>query len=118
MSNDFHRQIYENLNLKETDELVSIWQKNDHVEWSDDAFNSIREILQIRLGELPPQNEPVLEYTDDHKDKEREYESDFEIQIDDGNLPEFYNPHDVLRLEKWLHQAAIVSIIASVIPVN
>jgi hypothetical protein len=113
MSNNLHKQVYNNLNLKETDELVEIWQKNDHVEWAEDTFIVIREILQERLGELPPQDEPILEYVDDDKDNEDEVEVDF--LIDDENPPEFYNPHEVLRLEKWLYQAAIASIIASVV---
>lgn len=115
MGNSLHQQIYNNFNLKETDELVEIWQKNDRVEWAEDTFNVIREILQERLGELPPQNEPILEYADDTEDDESEDETDFEFLIDDENPPEFYNPHEVLRLEKWLYKAAIASIIASAI---
>jgi hypothetical protein len=117
MNNDLHKQVYNNLNLKETNELVEIWQKNDHVEWAEDTFIVIREILQERLGELPPQDEPILEYTDDDEDNEDEDEDESEVDflVDDENPPEFYNPHEVLRLEKWLYQAAIASIIASVV---
>ena len=103
MSNELRKQIYSNFNLKETDELVEIWQKNDRVEWSEDAFSIIQEILQERLGELPSQNEPILEYTDDSEGE------------DDENLPEFYKPREVLRLEKCLNWAAIASIVASII---
>jgi hypothetical protein len=109
MSNDLHKQVYNNLNLKETDELVEIWQKNDRVEWTEDTFNIIRDILQERLGELPPQDEPILEYTDADEDDEVEF------LIDEENPPEFYNPHEVLRLEKWLYKAAIASIVASAV---
>jgi hypothetical protein len=117
MNNDLHKQVYNNLNLKETNELVEIWQKNDHVEWAEDTFIVIREILQERLGKLPPQDEPILEYTDDDEDNEDEDEDESEVDflVDDENPPEFYNPHEVLRLEKWLYQAAIASIIASVV---
>ncbi len=115
MSNDLRKQIYNSLNLKETDELLEIWQKNDHVQWSEDAFSVIQEILQERLGEVPPQGEPLLEYQDDYEDEDTDNETDFEFLIDDENPPEFYNPHQVLRLEKWLHKAAIASIIASVV---
>jgi hypothetical protein len=115
MSNDLHKQVYNNLNLKETDELVEIWQKNDHVEWAEDTFFVIQEILQERLGELPPQDEPIWEYTDENEDNEDEDESEVDFLIDDENPPEFYNPHEVLRLEKWLYQAAIASIVASAI---
>ena len=115
MDNDLRKQIYNNFNLKETDELIEIWQKNDRVEWAEDAFNVIQKILQERLGELPPQNEPILEYTDDNEDQDIEDESESEFLIDDENPPEFYNPYEVLRLEKWLYKAAIASIIASAV---
>ncbi len=64
MSNNLRKQIYNSLNLKQTDELLEIWQKNDRVEWTDTTFEVLQEILQERLGELPPQNEPVFEYTE------------------------------------------------------
>lgn len=114
MSNSLRKQIYSNFNLKETDELVEIWQKNERVEWSEDTFNVIQEILQERLGELPPQNEPVLEYEDTDGENEED-EADSEFLIDDENLPDFYNPHEILRLEKWLSKAAIASIVASAV---
>ena len=114
MSNDLHQQIYNNLNLKETEELVEIWQKNDHVEWSEDTFSVIHEILQKRLGELPSQDEPIFEYEDTEGENDED-EINFEFLIDDENPPEFYNPHEILRLEKWLRKAAIASIIASVV---
>jgi hypothetical protein len=31
-------QIFSSLKLKSTDELVEIWQKNNHLEWTDDAL--------------------------------------------------------------------------------
>jgi len=114
MSNDFRKQIYNNFNLKETDELVEIWQKNDRAEWSEEAFGVIEEILRERIGELPVQNEPILEHEDiEEESDENEFDSD--VLIDDENPPEFYNPHEVLRLEKWLNKAAIASIVASAI---
>ena len=61
MSDNFRKQVYRNLRYMETDELVEIWQTNDRLEWTDTAFDVIREILQERLEELPPQNEPVYE---------------------------------------------------------
>ncbi len=114
MSNSLRKQIYSNFNLKETDELVEIWKKNDRVEWSEDTFSVIQEILQERLGKLPPQDESILEY-EDTEDEYDEDETDFDSLIDDENPPEFYNPHEVLRLENWLNKAAIASIVASAI---
>jgi hypothetical protein len=55
MDNNLRKQIYSNMNLRETDDLVEIWQRNDRKEWSDLAFDVIREILVNRLGELPIQ---------------------------------------------------------------
>lgn len=54
MSEDRHAQQYRTFNQKETDELVEIWQTNNRYEWADLTFDVIREILQERLGELPP----------------------------------------------------------------
>jgi hypothetical protein len=111
MSNSLRKQIYSNFKLKETDELVEIWQKNDHKECSEDTFSVIQEILQERLGELPPQDEPILEY-DDTEGEIDEDEDDFNFLMDDENPPEFYNPYEILRLENWLNKAAIASIVA------
>ncbi len=71
MSDDFRKQIYNNLKLKETDELMEIWKINDRVERSELAFDVIREILQQRLGEIPPQGEPVYEHVEQDADMEK-----------------------------------------------
>lgn len=62
MANDLRNQVFDNLNLLETDDLIDIWKKNDRVEWSETAFDVVQEILQNRLVEIPRQNDPVLEY--------------------------------------------------------
>jgi tetratricopeptide (TPR) repeat protein len=46
-------QIKDNLRLKQTDELLDIWQQANHDEWTDLAFEVVREILLERLGEIP-----------------------------------------------------------------
>lgn len=51
----FSESIYQNMKLKETDELLEIWFENDRLEWSDDAFGVIHSILLERLGDVPPQ---------------------------------------------------------------
>ena len=48
-------QIQNSLKLKETDELLEIWRQADHEEWTDLAFEVVREILFERLGEVPAQ---------------------------------------------------------------
>ena len=50
-------QIQDNLRLLETDELLEIWRRADHDEWTDLAFEVVHEILLERLGEIP-QREP------------------------------------------------------------
>jgi hypothetical protein len=61
MGEELRQQIYIRLSEKETAELVEIWQTNDRATWTDTAFDVIRETLQERLVELPPQGEPVYE---------------------------------------------------------
>ncbi len=62
MTDDLRNQVFNNLNLLETDDLIDIWKKNDRVEWSETTFDVVREILQNRFVEIPKQNEPILEY--------------------------------------------------------
>jgi hypothetical protein len=111
MSDRIRKQIYDTLNRKETDELVEIWQANNRVEWTDTAFDIIREILQERLNELPTQDEPVLESVEIESNDEV-YEVDEELAGQDDTQPVFYKPTEVLWLEKWLYRAAIAAVIA------
>jgi len=67
MTEELRQQIYTRLSQKETAELVEMWQTNDRATWTEMAFDVIREILQERLVELPPQGKPVSET---HKSKE------------------------------------------------
>jgi hypothetical protein len=110
MSDDFRNQIYASLNLKETGELLEIWQKNDRIEWSDTAFDVIREILLRRLGawSLPHQNEAIIE-----QDEEGDGTSIDEDE--EENEPVFYDPLKVLSEETWLRRAAIASIIVIIL---
>ena len=59
--NNLRKQIYNNMNFKATDELVEIWKTNNRLEWSDISFDIIKEIIEHRLGELPPQEEPITD---------------------------------------------------------
>jgi hypothetical protein len=70
------------MNLKETDELVEIWETNDRVAWTELAFDVVQEILRNRLGELPPQNEPINEYIEDDTSDEATDNNDYENRID------------------------------------
>jgi hypothetical protein len=51
--------IFQNMKLKETEELLAIWSDNDRLEWSDEAFEIIHAILLERLGNVPPQESPM-----------------------------------------------------------
>jgi tetratricopeptide (TPR) repeat protein len=56
MPNSLRTQIYNNLESKDTDELLEIWQNGDAQEWSEAAFEIVEEILRKRLGGLPPRS--------------------------------------------------------------
>ena len=47
--------IYQNMRLKETRELLSIWVRNDRSAWTDETFEIIQDLLIERLGSVPPQ---------------------------------------------------------------
>ena len=115
MSDELSEQIYNNLNLKETEELLGIWQTNDHVEWSDLAFDSIKELLGKRGVELPKQDEPIYEYDEEPDDENYNFgKEDLKI-IDDENPPDFYDPFEVLKIGKWLDLAAKAMIVLTFI---
>lgn len=105
MNDDLRQQIYNNLNLEETDVLVGIWKLNDRVEWSDEAFSVLAEILKERLGDLPAQDEPVFEHPadDPYEGLSDAYK---EKNIAEGNRPIFYRPSEVVRLIKWIKRIA------------
>ncbi len=53
--------IYTRMQEKDTQELITIWVRNDHTEWSDEAFNVIESILLEKLGSLPAQDSHVTD---------------------------------------------------------
>lgn len=107
MRDDLRGQIYNQMNLKETDELLEIWKTNDRTEWSDTAFEVIREILQERNGVVPLQNQPITENNSKGDEIENFDFSEAELKIiDDENPPAFYDPFDVIRTEKQIEMAA------------
>jgi hypothetical protein len=48
-------QIGRNMQQKTTEELLAIWSDNDREQWSDAAFDVIRETLTERGVEIPEQ---------------------------------------------------------------
>jgi hypothetical protein len=83
------------------------------VDWADEAFDVMREILQARLGEVPPQNEPVLEHVKKAKFDEINEEALQEIDKDQ-DPPVFYRPRQVLWLDTWLNLAAVAAVVVAV----
>ena len=57
LADKLKKQIYSQMQEKETEELLKIWQENDREAWTNDAFESVHQILQERLGSVPPQVE-------------------------------------------------------------
>ena len=60
MDESRRKQIYSNLSLRETEDLIEIWQEKNTEEWDEEVFDIIQEILLQRLGELPSQSTQVL----------------------------------------------------------
>ena len=113
MSNDLYKQIYNYFNSKETDELVEIWKTNDRVEWSEAAFDAIKEILEQRLIEFPSQNEPIFDK--DKKGDIYDENTPFDKYTDPTNAPILYKPKEVLWMNYWLNRIAIPAIVITVI---
>lgn len=55
MGDDLRRQIYLNFNQRQTEELIDIWRVYDSNQWSETTFDVIRQILEERHVELPPE---------------------------------------------------------------
>jgi hypothetical protein len=106
-------QIYKELDLRETDDLLDIWTTNDHVEWSDIAFDVLREILQKRIGEIPSQNAPIYEHREPPAD-DTDLESWEEKLLDSEQQPVFYDSFEVLSLRDNINRVATAAIVVYV----
>ena len=112
MSENLREQIRNSLNQKEIYELLDIWKTNDRVEWSDMAFDVLREILRERIGRLPPQNEPILAREEIQQEK---FLADWEVKLlEEENQPEFYDPQRVLELRDNINKVAKGAIVVYV----
>lgn len=111
MNNDLRYHVYENFSFKETDEIIKIWTTNDRVEWTDLAFDVMREILEQRLEMIPPQNIAILEHVKnkDYVDED-EYCSE-ELYIKAVTKPVFYKPKIVIWVKLWLNRIAIAMLL-------
>ncbi len=59
MSDTLRAQIYNNLIIKDTEELLEIWQSGNTSEWNEQVFEIVKEILVKRLGYVPPQSNEI-----------------------------------------------------------
>jgi hypothetical protein len=110
------------MNVKETAELLEIWKKNNHAEWSDLAFEVVRVILEDRLGELPPQDEAVFT-VEPVAEQEKESEEDAELEleewetrlVDNENQPVYYDTLEVIELRRNIDRLARIVVILSIL---
>ena len=114
MSGELRGQIYENMSFKETDELLDIWETNDRVEWSDEAFSVVEEILKARNGNVPAQNEPILVHVDEEMtdDDLEDWEGKL---LDNESQPEYYDTLEVITLNDNINKTAKAVIVVNVI---
>ena len=106
MSDDMRNSIRNSMNLKDTYELLEIWRINNRVVWSDITFEVIKEILQERTGEVPPQDEPIFEHAESGQDNDG-FE-DWEIRLlDDENQPELYDTLKVIEFIRNINKLII-----------
>jgi len=99
MSDGLRSQIHNQLNLRDTEDLLEIWYKNDHEEWSDIAFEVIKDILIKRLGEIPSQEEIVDKETE-IEEREDDGLDEWEAKaLDDENQPDFYDTLEIITLK-------------------
>lgn len=109
---DLRKQIYGTLNLKDTDELLDIWEANNKEEWSESAFDVIKDILTGRSVEIPEQGNFVPDETENEENEtepEEFTESETKV-LNDENPPTFYNPFEVLKVSGWIEIAAKVMV--------
>lgn len=115
-SEELRRGIYSNLNLEETEALLRIWLANNRSEWSDEAFQVIKEILEERKVEIPEQGETVI-YEDEkeeilHDERLEEWEAKL---LDDEHQPEFYDTLEVITLKENLDKTAKAVIVVNIL---
>jgi hypothetical protein len=108
MSDELREQIRNNLEMKDLYELLEIWKTNNRIEWSDTTFEVLKEILEERVGEVPLQNEPILNMEEDTPNDLEEWEANL-LQREDQ--PELYNTQDVLHLIDNINKLAIAAIV-------
>ncbi len=90
MDDRLRAQIYNNLNLRETDDLLEIWQTRDIEEWNEDTFDIIEEILLARLGSVPVRSNSIRAEKTINREETAEVYS-FDV-FEDLRISEFNDP--------------------------
>lgn len=65
-----YKTIYTEMQLKETDKLLEIWFEHNHLEWTDEAFLVVHDILIERLGVIPEVN-PVVNQSEPQENEKK-----------------------------------------------
>lgn len=77
MVETIEKQLYGNMSKKETEELLNIWTKYDKEEYTEEAFETIKQVLIDRGVDVPLQKS--------HKVPETEDVQDGDIESSDNN---------------------------------
>src|SRR4030095_1162208 len=115
MRNELRQQIHNELNLRETEDLLESWRTNDHEEWSDTAFEVIKEILSERLGEVPSQELPSQEQEEEERFEDDGLDDWAAKLLDDENQPELYDTREFLRIKDNVDKVALAAIIVYIL---
>jgi tetratricopeptide (TPR) repeat protein len=92
MDEYLREQIYNNLSLRETEDLLDIYRRKNTREWDEETFAIIKEILLQRLGTIP--DEPVQEQVEEEQDSgEEEQGTELDQAIHDAELAIQKAPH-------------------------
>jgi len=107
MSDEIRSMIHNELENKETDELIKIWTMNDRYSWTDETFEVIKGILLERHVEIPVQAPPIF--------TEKEKEKVILQEHRKNKQPAYYNPESIYRLGKWINIISYIYLVVSVI---
>lgn len=92
MDENLRKQIYENLGLKETEDLQEILQERDTGSWNEVVFEIIEEILLERLGTIPPPSSEVQAAQFLRNIEQRLEQDEFENALSECELAIQLNP--------------------------
>jgi hypothetical protein len=110
MSEELREQIRNNFNLKDIYELLEIWKTNNRVEWSDMAFDVLREMLREKIREVPLQDKPIFEHEEavQHNSSLEDWE---EKLLANEDQPELYNLAEVITFRRNVNRLIIAAAI-------